>query len=121
MGSPICDSSNMNITNITFSKIDHKLITAHLSFDSANHEHGTIRAEGVSRKQCIFNLCKEGKLPWKLFGVARALAMQHNDPRFPRVSHSREDDRLADICDDLNCSISEARHFQETGEHPANW
>lgn len=111
----------MEIVNISFSKIDHKFITGHLSFADANHEFGTIRAEGVSRKQCIFNLCKTGKLPWKLFGAARAMAMTQTDPRFPRVSHSREDDRLADICDDLNCSVAEARHFLNTGEHPANW
>tara|TARA_B110000438_G_C15777140_1_gene634575 strand:- start:791 stop:1150 length:360 start_codon:yes stop_codon:yes gene_type:complete len=32
-----------------------------------------------------------------------------------------EDERLADICDDLNCSVAEAKHFQKTGEHPQNW
>lgn len=111
----------MKILNISFSKIDHKNITGHLEFADANNEYGTIRAEGVSRKQCIYNLCKNGLMPWKMFKAAQAIAMTQGDPRFPRKPPQREDDRLADICDDLHCTASEALHFLNTGEHPVNW
>ena len=115
----------MKIENIFFTKLNESLITAHLTFSDKDNEFGTIRAMGVSRKQCIFNFCKEGLLSWDLFAEAKSLAMTQRDPRFVKAKsvsrNSFREQKLADICDDMNCSVAEAIDFLDNDVMPRGW
>lgn len=115
----------MKIINIFFTKLNESLITAHLSFSDENHSFGTLRAEGVSRKQAIFNMCKQGLLSWDLFDEAKSLALTQRDPRFIKTRsvarNSFREQKLADICDDMGCSVSEAIDFLDNDIMPRGW
>lgn len=115
----------MKIINILFTKVNDSSIKAHLSFSDENTVIDTIYAEGVSRKQCVFNLCKQGLLSWDLFAEAKSWAMTQKDPRFVKKTfvsrNSVRDQRLADICDDMRCSVSEAVAFLDRGVMPCGW
>lgn len=114
----------MKIIDIFFTKVSEKQITAHLSFSDGSTEFGTLRAEGVSRKQAIFNMCKQGLLSWDLFAEAKMIAMGKQDPRFCKVArhnNSFREQKLADICDDMGCSVSEAIAFLDNDIMPRGW
>tara|TARA_B100000035_G_C21029786_1_gene567812 strand:+ start:110 stop:457 length:348 start_codon:yes stop_codon:yes gene_type:complete len=115
----------MKILGITFTKLNESQITAHLTFSDNNTEFGTIRAMGVSRKQAVFNLCKQGLLSWDLFEQAKSLAMMQKDPRFQSRTfvsrNSVRDQKLADICDDMRCSVAEAVAFLDRDIMPRGW
>ena len=116
----------MTITELFFTKLNEKTIEIHLSFSDGN-DHGTIRAQGVSRKQCVYNLCKEKKLSWELFSEASRLASNKLDPRFCKVTRYRNqalearEEKLADICDDMGCSVAEAVAFLDKDIMPSGW
>jgi len=114
----------MKIKNLFFLKAENNQIEAWLTI-ADNNKVETIRETGVSRKQAIFNLCKQGKLAWNLFAEAKELASKTRDPRSPkRTFVSREsvrDRKLADICDDMRCSVAEAVAFLDRGVMPCGW
>ena len=114
----------MKIKNLFFLKAENNQIEAWLTI-ADNDKVETIRETGVSRKQAIFNLCKQGKLAWNLFAEAKGLASKTRDPRSPkRTFVSREsvrDRKLADICDDMRCSVAEAVAFLDRGIAPCGW
>lgn len=114
----------MKIIDIFFTKVNESLIAAHLSFSDENHLIETLRAEGVSRKQAIFNMCKQGLLSWDLFAEAKLIAMGQQDPRFCKVArynNPHREQRLADICDDMRCSVAEAVAFLDNDTMPRGW
>ena len=114
----------MKIKNLFFLKAENKQIEAWLTI-ADNDKVSTIRATGVSRKQCIFNLCKQDKLTWDLFAEAKSLALTKQDPRLPKRTfvsrNSVRDQKLADICDDMRCSVAEAVAFLDRGIMPCGW
>ena len=114
----------MKIKNLFFLKAENNQIEAWLTI-ADNNKVETIRETGVSRKQAIFNLCKQGKLAWNLFAEAKELASKTRDPRSPkRTFVSREsvrDRKLADIRDDMRCSVAEAVAFLDRGIAPCGW
>jgi hypothetical protein len=114
----------MKIKDIMFLKVNDK-VSAHLYYSTEKEFIGCMYSIGVSRKQAIFNLCKEGKLPWDLFAEAKALAMTKKDPRFEKKTfvsrNSVRDQKLADICDDMRCSVAEAVAFLDRGVVPCGW
>ena len=114
----------MKIKNLFFLKAENNQIEAWLTI-ADNDKVETICETGVSRKQAIFNLCKQGKLAWNLFAEAKELASKTRDPRSPkRTFVSREsvrDRKLADICDDMRCSVAEAVAFLDRGVMPCGW
>jgi len=114
----------MKIKNLFFLKAENNQIEAWLTI-ADNDKVETICETGVSRKQAIFNLCKQGKLAWNLFAEAKELASKTRDPRSPkRTFVSREsvrDRKLADICDDMRCSVAEAVAFLDHGIAPCGW
>lgn len=114
----------MKIKDIIFLKVNDK-VSAHLYYSTEKELIGCMYSIGVSRKQAIFNLCKEGKLSWDLFAEAKALAMTKKDPRFEKKTfvsrNSVRDQKLADICDDMRCSVAEAVAFLDRGVMPCGW
>ena len=117
----------MELIYITFSKISDKLIKASLSVFNDKKARHIFEVQGVSRKQCAYNLCKQGLVSWNLFDQLKEMAMAEADPRFCKVSRyrnisesirERREQRLADICDDLNCSVYEATQLLDHGVHP---
>ena len=119
----------MKVKNIIFLKVSNETIAGSFSFVEEGGEHFTIRMEGASRAQCVYNMCKQGKLDWNLFVETKALAMTKADPRFRKVERrryqspldSRREQRFADICDDLRCSRSEAVAFLDKDTMPRGW
>jgi hypothetical protein len=114
----------MKIKNLFFLKAENNQIEAWLTI-ADNDKVETIRETGVSRKQAIFNLCKQGKLAWNLFAEAKELASKTRDPRSPKKTfvsrNSVRDQKLADICDDMRCSVAEAVAFLDRGIAPCGW
>lgn len=117
----------MELIYITFSKISDKLIKASLSVFNDKKARHIFEVQGVSRKQCAYNLCKQGFVSWDLFSELKEMAQAQDDPRRHRVSRfqgisnrirERREQRLADICDDLNCSVYEATQLLDHGVHP---
>jgi hypothetical protein len=115
----------MKIKDIMFLTANDNKVSAHLYYSTEEELCGRMWAVGVSRKQAIFNLCKEGKLPWDLFAEAKELAMTKKDPRFQKKTfvsrNSVRDQKLADICDDMRCSVAEAVAFLDRGVAPCGW
>ena len=115
----------MKIKDIMFLKANDNKVSAWLYYSSKDEFCGCISSVGVSRKQAIFNLCKEGKLSWDLFAEAKELAMTKKDPRFVKKTfvsrNSVRDQKLADICDDMRCSVAEAVAFLDRGVMPCGW
>lgn len=115
----------MKIKDIMFLKANDNKVSAWLYYSTETEFIASMSAVGVSRKQAIFNLCKEGKLPWDLFAEAKALAMTKKDPRFEKKTFvsrkSVRDQKLADICDDMRCSVAEAVAFLDRGVVPCGW
>ena len=117
----------MELIYIKFNKVSDEIINASLSVFSDKRARYIFEIEGVSRKQCAYNFCKQGIVPWDLFDQLKEMADAEADPRFCKVARyrrSREDireQRLADICDDLNCSPYEAERFLDYDEMPSGW
>ena len=117
----------MKLIYITFSKISDKLIKASLSVFNDKKARHIFEVQGVSREQCAYNLCKQGFVSWDLFSELKEMADAQADPRFCKVSRfqgisnrirERREQKLADICDDLNCSVYEAVQLLDHGVHP---
>ena len=117
----------MKLIYITFSKISDKLIQASLSVFNDKKARHIFEVQGVSRKQCAYNLCKQRFVSWDLFSELKEMAQAEADPRFCKVSRyqgisnrirERREQKLADICDDLNCSVYEATQLLDHGVHP---
>ena len=117
----------MELLFITFSKVSEKLIKASLSLRNDKKARCILETEGVSRKQCAFNFCKQDLVSWDLFDQLKEMAMSQGDPRFCKVARHRQsalearDEKLADICDDMRCSVREAEEFLDHGTMPSNW
>lgn len=105
-----------------YTKNGKKILSVTLN---ANLDGQRIFLTGFSLKQIAYKYCEQKKSFAKynkLMKVLQSLPQTHNDPyEAVRQQQERDEERLADICDDLNCSVSEARHFQNTGEHPRGW
>jgi hypothetical protein len=116
---------NMKIKDIMFLEANDNKVSAWLYYSTETEFIASMSAVGVSRKQAIFNLCKEGKLSWDLFAEAKELAMTKKDPRFQKKTfvsrNSVRDQKLADICDDMRCSVAEAVAFLDRGVMPCGW
>lgn len=120
----------MQLLFIKFTKISKDLIKASLSLHNEKKARCIFEVEGVSRKQCAFLFCKKGLVSWNLFDQLKEMAMAEADPRFCKVSrfqgisnriNERRQERLADICDDMNCSAWEAEQFLDHGTMPRGW
>ena len=115
----------MKIKDIIFLKANDNQVSAHLYYSTEDVVCESMSSVGVSRKQAIFNLCKQGKLSWDLFAEAKSLALTKKDPRFEKKTfvsrNSVRDQRLADICDDMRCSVREAVGFLDRGVVPCGW
>jgi hypothetical protein len=116
----------MKIKDIIFLKANDNQVSAHLYFSTEEVVCDSMASIGVSRKQAIFNLCKQGQLDWSLFAEAKALALTKKDPRFQKVKSfnkvdNRREQKLADICDDMRCSRSEAVAFLDCNTSPLGW
>jgi len=115
----------MKIIDIMFLTANDNKVSAHLYYSTKDSVCESVFSVGVSRKQAIFNLCKEGKLDWSLFAEAKELAMTKKDPRFEKKTfvsrNSVRDQKLADICDDMRCSVAEAVAFLDRGIAPCGW
>ena len=114
----------MELIFITFSKISDKLIEASLRVFNDKKARHTFEVQGVSRKQCAYNFCKQGIVSWDLFSELKEMAQAEADPRFCKVTRYRQsraearEEKLADICDDLKCSVYEAVQLLDHGVHP---
>ncbi|MAS82786.1 MAG: hypothetical protein CMF45_08855 [Legionellales bacterium] len=87
-------------------------------------EHEKVIRDCFSRKQLAYKYAEKFgfNLYKKLLAKINEAPTFYNDPNAEYNRRlEREEERLADICDDLNCSVAEARHFQKTGEHPRGW
>jgi hypothetical protein len=117
--------TTMKIIDIMFLTANDNKVSAHLYYSTEDSVCESVFSVGVSRKQAIFNLCKEGKLDWSLFAEAKELAMTKKDPRFQKKTfvsrNSVRDQKLADICDDMRCSVAEAVAFLDRGVAPCGW
>ena len=117
--------TTMKIIDIIFFTANDNKISAHLYFSTEDSVCESVSSVGVSRKQAIFNLCKQGKLAWNLFAEAKELASKTRDPRSPKKTfvsrNSVRDQKLADICDDMRCSVAEAVAFLDRGIAPCGW
>jgi len=117
----------MKLLFVTFTKVSDKLIKASLSFHNDKMARHIAEVEGVSRKQCAFHFCKQGIVSWDLFDELKEMAMAQGDPRFCKVARHRQsreearEEKLADICDDMNCSPLEAERFLSDGTMPRGW
>lgn len=116
----------MKIKDIIFLKTNENEVSAHLYYSTEEVVCDSMCAIGISRKQAIFNLCKQGDLSWDLFAKAKALALTKKDPRFQKVKNfnrvdNRREQRLADICDDMRCSVREAVAFLDQNISPRGW
>ena len=72
----------MKLIHITFSKISDKLIQASLSVFNDKMARHIFDIQGVSRKQCAYNFCKQGIVSWDLFSELKEMADAQADPRF---------------------------------------
>jgi hypothetical protein len=115
----------MKIIDIIFFTANDNKVSAHLYFSTQDSVCESVSSVGVSRKQAVFNLCKEGKLSWDLFAKVKGLALTKKDPRFEKKTfvsrNSIRDQKLADICDDMRCSVTEAVAFLDRGVMPCGW
>jgi len=115
----------MKIIDIIFFTANDNKVSAHLYFSTEDSVCESVSSVGVSRKQAVFNLCKEGKLSWDLFAKVKGLALTKKDPRFQKKAfvsrNSVRDQKLADICDDMRCSVAEAVAFLDRGIAPCGW
>jgi len=115
----------MKIIDIVFFTTNDNQVSAHLYYSTEDSACESVSSVGVSRKQAIFNLCKQGKLSWDLFAEAKSLALTKKDPRFQKKTfvsrNSVRDQKLADICDDMRCSVREAVAFLDHGLAPCGW
>ena len=117
----------MELLFITFSKVSEKLIRASLSLRNDKKARCILEIEGVSRKQCAFNFCKQDLISWDLFAQLKTMALTQGDPRFCKVARHRQSaleargEKLADICDDMRCSVHEAEQFLDNDIMPSNW
>jgi hypothetical protein len=117
----------MKLLFVTFTKISKELIKASLSFHNDKMARCIAEVEGVSRKQCAFLFCKQGIVSWDSFDQLKEMAIAQGDPRFCKVARHRQsreearEEKLADICDDMNCSPSEAELFLTNGTMPNGW
>ena len=115
----------MKIIDIIFFNANDNKLSAHLYYFTEDSVCESVSSVGVSRKQAVFNLCKEGKLSWDLFAKVKGLALTKKDPRSQKKTfvsrNSVRDQKLADICDDMRCSVAEAVAFLDRGVMPCGW
>ena len=66
----------MKIIDIMFLTANDNKVSAHLYYSTKDSVCESVFSVGVSRKQAVFNLCKEGKLDWNLFAEAKAVYLE---------------------------------------------